>query len=466
MNEALLHHLWTLKDWTRLEAKSREFLFDNPEDAYAQLAFSISLIKLNRLNEAAVAIRILAQYQGADSKSFHIASASYWLERNRLDYAWYHGHELIKMDPTDSASWQKAAGILLAMNYPAEAYGAILRARSLDPHCSLSAEIESTICAANAKTTDDLVRLQQTLAGALAVAPNSARIHSLSGDLKQIAKADHKGAMAQYRNALANNPMDTNCQRKLIELIPLSNLFVWPLFLPVLSVKWWFNVYADNPARLIVVLILAIKAVAIYLIWLIPALAIFLIPSVCYEYFFVADVAILAIRRRPIRWMMIHLQKIRFSARVVGFLTIWFCLISILFWWLGGIKPLITLSLVAAFYLFNLILIVIWIGIKRIDWWISNQGILLSTRSLVLRIFVIWLLSSLLFFGVIIAVSIASPDDLEGFNAVVLLFASGLLVFVNVLAILKLLDIFRSSRFDKKVQNLRLPRPRKVAPIP
>lgn len=465
MNHDLLLHLWTVKDWSRLESKAREFLLQNPEDAYTQFMFAMALIKLSRLADAARAIQILADYQGVNSSNFHWASTSYWMARNRYDYAWYHAYQLIELDPEDASHWQKGAGILLAIGKAPEAYGAALRARALDPSSTSGAELESIILAANANTTDDLVRLQRTLDDALAVAPDNPNIHELRGDFKQLALADRKGAIEHYRTALARNPLDADCQQKLIELIPVSNIFVWAMFLPLLTAKRIVHQANRHQIRYFFILVLAFKAVAVFLVWLVPALVLFLIPALCYEYFFVADVSVLAIRSRPIRWLMMRLQKIPLGLRIIGFVALWIALICIPLWYFGVAIHVVLLASVS-FYLFHLILIGSWIGIKRVDWWIANQGKELSTRARFGRLLVVGLVLNILFIALFFAWIFLVSDRLESYTIPVAIIGAILYLVANATLILKMLDCFRRYRFDRRVRALRLPSPKQIPPMP
>lgn len=465
MNHDLLQHLWTIQDWNRLESKSREFLQQDPADTYAQFAFAIALIKLHRLADAARSIQILADCQGANSINFHWASASYWMARNRYDYAWYHAYQMIELDPKDASLWQQAAGILLAIGKAPEAYGAALRARSLDPNSTSGAEVESLILAANSKTADDLVRLQSTLDHALAVAPESARIHKLRGDLKQFALADRKSAIEHYRTALASNPLDADCQQKLIELIPVSNIFVWALFLPLLVARRVFQTANRLRVRFFFVLVLALMAVAVLSLWLVPALVLFLIPALCYEYFFVADVSVLAIRSRPLRWLMMRLQKIPFMVRILGICAIWIALICIPLW-LFGIAIQVVLLTSVSFYLCHLILIGCWIGIKRLDWWIANQGQELPIRTRLGRLLVVGMVLNTFFVALYFFWIFLVSDRFESFTIPVAMINVTLYVMANAAVILKMFDCFRRYRFDRRVRAMRLPKPKRIPPMP
>lgn len=135
MEHEVLSRLWDLEDWPRLEAKSREYLEQEPLDSFAQKALARALFEQERVAEVVPILRNLAANYGRDAEAFHEVSVSYWMAKKIPKYAWHHAYELLQLDPEDSDYWRKAAVVLMHQNARTEALAAVMRARALNPTC-------------------------------------------------------------------------------------------------------------------------------------------------------------------------------------------------------------------------------------------------------------------------------------------------------------------------------------------
>lgn len=466
MEHEALSRLWDLEDWPRLEAKSREYLERDPLDPFAQKALARALFEQQRVDEVVPILHNLAAHYAFNAEVFHEVSVSYWLTKKNPKFAWHHAYELLQVDPEDSDYWHKAAVVLMHLHDFTEAQGAIMRARALNPTCEDCAELEAYLCAIHTRSAEDYASLKQALRSGLELNPNSANLHELSGDFSAIAEANHAQALEHYRAALARNPMDVDCQKKLTELIPVSSIWARALFLPILALRYVGQRIERQPAWTILLMFVAIKLTLAFLAWLIFELVLFYIPSVFYHWFFVADISVRSIQRRPIRWLMTQIQRVSFVVRVCGFFLAWAGIIVVPAWYIG-VDPKITLGVIGGTYLLNLCVVLIWLGVQRLDLWMAERLHTLSFGRQLIAMFTAGAGLNL----IVIAAMAAGWAVLAGFQIgggvgfflfIVMII---ILLVINIVLVSKTANAIRRRNFEYKIRNLVLPEPGPAPPV-
>lgn len=290
-SELVLHHLVQAGNLDRLESEAKRFLAEDPEDTSAHYYLTLALIDLERLLEAKLHLGHLLSNE-PESVITHIAAVAYYDAAGDGSKVRHHIDEGLRLAPDLAYFHRHAAISSLHRLKLKEARRHIARARELDPDDGDIANLYIRIHGAEETSAEDALRRLDDYRAALRLDPENAALHDSMGDVCLDELDDPVEAEKHYREALRIEPGNRAYQRDLFQAVAKRSL-VYRLFsLPSRTFTWLGHVargIAIQPWRILFLLI-GIKVVGVFLLWLLLATVLFWPGGKVYEWLLVSEI--------------------------------------------------------------------------------------------------------------------------------------------------------------------------------
>lgn len=368
-----LAHLHSASQWERLDKVALDCLAADPQDEVAHYHRAWSALKLKRFQEMEPHVSFLL---GKDPESVaNLQLAALWhMSQDRLKEAQSHLLSALELSPESAMLWHCAACVELQLGHLKKGQEYSRRARQLDPDNADIAQLSIRVAnIENTGVTSALAEIRE-YEEALTLQPECDSLLAAIGSVHLLNLEMPERAEEYYRRALQIDPMNKRHQRALWSSIQAQNIWFRTLRLPMsgmeivakcraaLRVKPWFFVFLFVGAKLMVA----------FGFWLILSFIILAPVAWCVEWLVLSDIQ--RVSRMADRlgnwWLRFH--QTPFWLRLGGCLA----LIGGL-WWRAfayvGVDMESGFLFLIGFYVVNLMLLVLWIGIRRLNTWIHSR---------------------------------------------------------------------------------------------
>ncbi len=330
------------------------------------------MLKLKRFPEMEAHVNFLLGKDPESVANLQLAALLH-MSQNRLKKAQDYLSSALEIAPESAMLWHCAASVEVDLGYLKKGQEYSLRARQLDPdHAEIArfniqlANLEKTSVASS------LAEIRE-YEEALALNPESdSLLASIGGVYLHLEMPER--AEAYYRRALQLNPMDKANQRGLWRAIQAQNILFRTLCLPMAGVQYVANCRAALRAKPWVILfyLIAAKLVVAFGFWLLLSFVILAPVAWCVEWLVISDIQrVSRIADRLGNWWL-RFHQTPFWLRLGGCLA----LIGGL-WWRAfayvGIDIESGFLFLVGFFVMNLMLLAVWIGIRRLNTWFYSR---------------------------------------------------------------------------------------------
>lgn len=287
----ILYSLYSAGNMDRMEKEALRFLSIDPEDASAHYFLTLALGNMERFAEAKKHLEFILK-DNPDELRNQIAAINHYTKQRQWAAANTHVGIALRLDPDSALVHYYAALVLVNRLSYKQAKTAIVRARQLDPHDADIANLHIHIHSLEETSiTDALMRLSD-YEDALKLDPDNAWLHNSMGDVYASDLGDPVTAQGHYREALRLNPSNRDFQKDLFNAVAESNLVYRMFSIPSRSLTrlsglgtllryqpWW-----------IIIILVGIKFVAAYVVWLIIVTVLFWPGCKAYEWLLVNEI--------------------------------------------------------------------------------------------------------------------------------------------------------------------------------
>jgi hypothetical protein len=295
--EEWLQHLHESRQWERLVEMSKEVLGVDPEDERAHFHLGWALVRTGRTKEMQPQVEFLLR-ANPEHIGYRQLAALYLMEMKQYQEAWRHVDGCLADDPANAAIHHLAAMLAIRQQRWELAKKHSLTARSLSPDDAdfayLNIVLNSMEGGGPVQAWNRILQYEE----ALALQPEHDGMLAGIGDVYLTELEDPKTAESFYRRALAIDPQDKHHQQRLWKAIKARNLFFRVLRVPISGWEYLRNFFcglAAEPWRC-VYLVIGIKFVLAFAIWLFVMSVFFAPAALCFEWLVLADIT------RASRW--------------------------------------------------------------------------------------------------------------------------------------------------------------------
>ena len=352
-----LEHLSSAGQWERLIEMGRKSLAADPHDCDAHRHIAWAYAKTDRPKEMQPHVEFLLRTDANDPVHHHLG-AVYQLGCKKPKLAKEHVEFALREDPLSPTYHYLACVTALRLGDAKAADLHIREARALAPEWAEAAHLQIRIDGGRQTRAREAWERIRRLEETLGLDPSNASVYESIGDIYLRELEDPRKAENFYRQALALDPTDKGIQEELFESIRSRSLLYRTLSMP--AAVW--KRFRKRQYSLILVII-AIKAFAIFLGWMLLVSVFFVPAAKIYEWFVLTD-----IHRQP-SLLLAPLSKILRSPLWIR-MTITACLIMGLWMailgWTFKTPPLTTLLIMTVVFVIHFIFVCMGVGIRKL----------------------------------------------------------------------------------------------------
>lgn len=267
----------------------RDLLATAPDDPAVHYLMALAKERLGQLGDAGRHVDHLLRHQ-PDWDSSHHAAASLCIRRSDWRAARKHVDIALSLSPGMATYHRLSAVVALHELDLKKARAEIRQARALDPTCPETIQTEVMISSLDETRGKESWKRVSELEGALALAPTDAGLHATLGEIYLDELRMPRKAEECFRSALASDPSNRECQRLLFRSVGEQRLAYRVLSIPQRTFAWMGLVasgFARQPWRILFLLV-AVKLVIAFAIWLLLASLVFLPVCRAYEWLLIS----------------------------------------------------------------------------------------------------------------------------------------------------------------------------------
>jgi tetratricopeptide (TPR) repeat protein len=361
--EVWLVHLREARHWDRLIALASKRLEADPNDPKTHRHIAWAYAASNRPTEMWPHVDFLLKTE-ADELGTHHLAAVHFLDTHRPKQAWPHIQTLLREAPNSPTYHYLACLYGLRVNDVRSARVHITQARQLAPDWVAAAHLEIRMDSiGNRRASDAWARIHR-LEKTLSLDARNAAVLTTIGEIYLAELERPRDAERFFRQALFIDPHDKRCQQKLLHSIRDRSLLYRTLSLPYRAACQIATSIRERRVR-IVLLVIAVKAVLLFVAWLVLA-GVFLTPAaIVYEWLVLTDLP----RTRPWpQWISPVLTVLRWPL----WLRFAVCSSLIVAFWLFILHQVFHLQFLDAFQFVGLIFLIhfvpvaVFVGVRRL----------------------------------------------------------------------------------------------------
>jgi tetratricopeptide (TPR) repeat protein len=332
---AALHELLVAGHLEQVVSQARRILDRQPESIPTHYYLALALLRLRRSGEAWVSVQILLERLPNAGFAHHAASEYFSLTR-KYRKAREHIRQALALESHSAPFHYDACRAALRLRKIREAREEIDAARQLDPRDADIIRLYVLVHGLNQDSARSAWERVRQLETGISIDPTNAGLHETLGDIF-LAELDQPGkAEEHYRESLLRDPVNRSCQKALFQAVARQRFMYRLLSIPSRAWTWTRDVLRGcfyEPWRLIFVL-LAIKAVLMFFVWLVVATVLFWPACKVYEWLVVAEIQSAGLA--PARWLSF---KRRLSRRPF-WMRFGVCIVLIIGLWIALFKSL------------------------------------------------------------------------------------------------------------------------------
>ncbi len=275
----------------RLIAEARRFLEQDPEDFDAHYFLALGLTDDERYGDAWPHVAFVLQARPESSETL-FAAVHWFAAQNRWREARPHIREGMRVDPEEAFFHRYAAIDAASRMRIKEAKAHIDRARQLAPDDPDIVNLHIRIHGADETSLEDAYKRLHEYEEALRLDPHSAELHNSIGDVYLDEIDDPVKAETHYREAVLREPGNRLYQRDLFQAVAKRSLVYRIFSIPSRTFRWLGLVghaIRYQPWRIIFLLI-GIKFVLGFFLWLMLATILFYPGGKIYEWLLVSEI--------------------------------------------------------------------------------------------------------------------------------------------------------------------------------
>lgn len=286
---AWLQQLHDAGHWERLITIAMDSLAIDPNDPETHRFIGWAYAKVGRLPQMFHHVSFLLNFDPDDSRHHHLA-AVYFLDARQHQKAEPHIATLLRLEP-HSATYHYLATILALRNNKLKlAQTHIHEARRLAPDWPAAAHLHIQIDGIHQKKASDAWNRIRRLEETLGLDPQHAGLMTSIGEIYLRELERPRDAEHFFREALMIDPTDKDRQALLLESLRARSLLYRTLSLPATAFRKFSKSMETNRARWFFVII-AIKAIVAFFIWVIVVGLFFAPAAKIYEWLVLTDIS-------------------------------------------------------------------------------------------------------------------------------------------------------------------------------
>lgn len=290
-SERVLSHLLDCGMEEKLVTEARRFLAADVEDQSAHFYLALVLSDQKDFRTAFRHVKHLLAV-APESVRAHVAAIHYYSKSDNWKMVSRHVNEGLAINSERAYFHEYASRASLSRFEIKDAKSHIARARELDPDDADVANLYIHIHGSLEPTVRESLEKLEQFKAALVLDPANAALHHSIGGVYLTELDDPKAAEGHFVEALRTKPGERSYQRSLFDAVAKQSLIYRLFSIPTRSFETVGNVLAGlrlQPWR-VIFLIVGMKFVGIYFLWLFLATVIFWPGGKVYEWLLVSQI--------------------------------------------------------------------------------------------------------------------------------------------------------------------------------